>query len=249
MNASFHQPQQSGFSSVVATPTTHYLRGSFTKSAIKQLKPDNAMMDRNKQTGHPAQYWSSLHVLSQAHLTYIITQSPTAVVLIDQHAAHERVLYEQLMLRWNTGNTDVQHRLIPLTLSMDESMVENLCLMQSDLLKLGLKIERSGPEKIVIYSAPPILKDIALEKALNCLAEEIRSQGGSFALENTIAGVCAQMACHSAVRAGQMLSTRQMKELLRQMDQFPLSSFCPHGRPVSVTYPLSQIEREFGRRV
>lgn len=248
-SSAFRSSRSSGFSSVTTTPKNSNVSGSFTKSTIQQLKPNNIVTDQKTQTSHPTQYWSSLHILSQAHLTYIITQSPTAVVFIDQHAAHERILYEQLMLRWNTGNTDVQHRLIPLTLSMDESMVEDLCKMQNDLLKLGLKIERFSPNKIVIHSAPPILKDVALQKALTCLAEEIKSQGGSFALENTIASVCAQMACHSAIRAGQMLSTQQMKELLRQMDQFPLSSFCPHGRPVSVTYPLSQIEREFGRRV
>ena len=102
---------------------------------------------------------------------------------------------------------------------------------------------------MVIHFAPAILKDVALQKALVQLADEIRSLGGSFAVEKKISDLCATMACHSAIRAGQALSQEEMKELLIQMDEFPLSSFCPHGRPVFVEYPLSRLEKDFGRRV
>lgn len=194
-------------------------------------------------------YWSSLHILSQAHLTYILTQSREAVIFIDQHAAHERILYERLMLSWNTGKGEIQNRLVPLVLDLEESLVKSLLSMEKELLKMGLEIERSGPESIVIHSAPAILKDIALQKALVKLADEIKSVGGGFAVENKISDLCASMACHSAIRAGQALSREEMKELLIQMDEFPLSSFCPHGRPVFVEYPLSRLERDFGRVV
>lgn len=194
-------------------------------------------------------YWSSLHILSQAHLTYILAQTREAIVFIDQHAAHERVLYERLMLSWNTGKGEVQNRLIPLALDLEESLVKSLFSIQKEFLKIGLEIERSGPDGLVIHSAPAILKDVALQKALVQLADEIRSLGGSFAIERKISDLCATMACHSALRAGQALSKEEMKELLVQMDEFPLSSFCPHGRPVFVDYPLSRLEKDFGRRV
>ncbi len=194
-------------------------------------------------------YWSSLYVLSQAHLTYILAQSRMAVIFIDQHAAHERVLYERLMLSWNTGKGDVQNRLVPLALDLEESSVSALLSVREELLKLGLELERSGPDGLVIHSAPAILKDVALQKALVQFADEIKSLGGSFAVEKKIADLCASMACHSAIRAGQALSQEEMKALLVQMDEFSLSSFCPHGRPVFVRYPLSRLEKDFGRRV
>ena len=170
-------------------------------------------------------------------------------MFVDQHAAHERVLYERLMLSWNTGKGEVQTRLVPLALDLDESLVKSLLSVQHELVKIGLEVELSGPDGLVIHSAPAILKDVALQKALVQFADEMILLGGSFAIEKKISDLCASMACHSAVRAGQALSKEEMKELLIQMDEFPLSSFCPHGRPVFVEYPLSQLEKDFGRRV
>ncbi len=222
-----------------------------TTSTIKSMKMDPVAVDQSSlgQSQKEGGYWSSLDILSQAYLTYILTQNRSAVVFIDQHAAHERILYERLMLSWNTGKGDIQNRLVPLALDMDESLVKSLLSVQTELLKIGLKMEASGPDGLVIYSAPAILKDVALQKALVKLAEEIRSLGGSFAVESKISDLCASMACHSAIRAGQALSKEEMKELLIQMDEFPLSSFCPHGRPVFVEYPLSRLEKDFCRRV
>ena len=238
-------------------------------SAIKDLNPTNTTSDNepvNTETlsaenlattpelstdtliSESGGYWSSLYVLCQAHLTYILTQSENKIIFIDQHAAHERILYERLMLIWNKGKGDIQNRLIPLCLDMEESTVEALLSIQTDLNKLGLKLERSGPSSLVIHAAPCLLKDLALQKSLMQLGEEIKSEGGSFALEKKVADLCATMACHSAIRAGKALSIKEMQILLNQMDEFPLSSFCPHGRPVFVEYPLSRLEKDFGRR-
>ena len=238
-------------------------------SAIKNLHPtditpDNTSTDKEPLKSEPPKedislttytdeskkgYWSSLYVLCQAHLTYILTQSEDKIIFIDQHASHERILYERLMLIWNKGKGDIQNRLIPLCLDMEESTVEALFTIEPDLNKLGLKMERSGPASLVIHTAPCLLKDLALQKSLLQLGEEIQSKGGSFALEKKIADLCATMACHSAIRAGKSLSFKEMQALLNQMDEFPLSSFCPHGRPVFVEYPLSRLEKDFGRRV
>jgi DNA mismatch repair protein MutL len=100
-----------------------------------------------------------------------------------------------------------------------------------------------------VRAKPVIIGDGALARSLQDLAREIVERGGSFALEKKIGDLCATMACHSVVRAGQALSFEQMKSLLAQMDEFPLSSFCPHGRPVSVEYPFARLERDFGRTV
>ena len=264
-NTQFHKKQFS-FNNY---ENKEYQKGLMS-SAIKNLnpteaRPDSEPINTDSSTTNPdlstninetflnttnnGGYWSSLYVLCQAHLTYILTQSENKIIFIDQHAAHERILYERLMLIWNNGKGDIQNRLIPLCLDMEESTVEGLFSIQSDLNKLGLKLERSGPSSLVIHTAPCLLKDLALQKSLLQLGEEVKLAGGSFALEKKIADLCASMACHSAIRAGKALSIKEMQALLNQMDEFPLSSFCPHGRPVFVEYPLSRLEKDFGRRV
>ena len=194
-------------------------------------------------------YWSSLYVLGQAHLTYILAQSREAIVFIDQHAAHERVLYEKFFKLWNTGQGNIQKRLVPLALDLDESLVKALLTQKNALLKLGLEIERSGPDGLLVHSAPAILKDMALQKSLVQLGQEIRDLGDNFALDKKISDLCASLACHSAVRAGQALSYKEIRELLVLMDEFPLSSFCPHGRPVFVNYPITRLEKDFCRKL
>ncbi|MES2854930.1 MAG: hypothetical protein V4692_03650 [Bdellovibrionota bacterium] len=193
--------------------------------------------------------WSRLQVLGQAHLTYIVAQDHDRLVLVDQHAAHERVAYEKLMKVWLGGGADVQPLLVPLSIELEPDGAEALMSISEELEKLGVSIDQNGPQSVALRAVPARIKEAALVKALKTLATEIVDRGGSFALENRISDLCATMACHSVVRAGQALSIDQMKSLLAQMDEFALSSFCPHGRPVSVDYPFSQLERDFGRIV
>jgi DNA mismatch repair protein MutL len=191
--------------------------------------------------------WSSLQILGQARLTYIISQSSESLFLIDQHAAHERILFETLMNSWNTGRKEVQNFLLPLSLGIEADHLEAIMSRASDLEKLGIGVEQSGPESLAVNSCPVILKEAAVEKALRWLGEDLVSKGGSFAFEKVVGDFFATMACHSAIRAGQVLSIDEMKNLLERMDEFSFSSFCPHGRPVFVDYPFRKIEKEFGR--
>lgn len=193
--------------------------------------------------------WSRLQVLGQAHLTYILAQDADRLVLIDQHAAHERVAYEKLMRAWMKGEVEAQPLLLPMTVELEPDGAEALMSVSSELEKLGVLIDQNGPRSVAVRQLPVAIKEKAAVGALQALANEILERGGGFALENHIAHLCATMACHSVVRAGQALSLDQMRSLLAQMDQFPLSSFCPHGRPVSVDYPFSKLERDFGRIV
>ncbi len=193
--------------------------------------------------------WSRLQVLGQANLTYILAQDQDRLVLVDQHAAHERVAYERLMRAWKGGEVDVQNLLIPLTVELEADGAEALLSVASDLEKLGVSLDQIGPQSIAVRSRPSLISEAALAQSLTTLAREISEKGGSFALEKKVSDLCATMACHSVVRAGQALSHEQMKSLLIQMDEFALSSFCPHGRPVSVDYPFAKLERDFGRIV
>lgn len=194
-------------------------------------------------------YWSSLEVLGQANLTYIVTQSRDKMVFVDQHAAHERVVFEKLMSAWKGGKVDVQEFLFPLAIDMSPEKVEALLTYRAEIERLGVHVEALGPGTLGVKAAPLVVKESSLSAVLDKMAHEIVEQGGSYSLERVIGDICATIACHSVVRAGQALSTDQMKNLLRDMDQFPLSSFCPHGRPVSVEYPFFKLEKDFGRIV
>lgn len=194
-------------------------------------------------------YWSSLEVLGQANLTYIVTQNREKIVFVDQHAAHERVAFERLMSAWTGGKIDIQDFLFPLAIDMSPEKVEALLTLTKDIERLGVHIEPLGPGTVGVKAAPLFIKDSVLGNVLDRMAGEIVEQGGSYSLERAVGDICATMACHSVVRAGQALSIEQMKTLLHEMDQFPLSSFCPHGRPVSVEYPFYKLEKDFGRIV
>ena len=198
-----------------------------------------------------SRYWSSLQVLGQAHLTYIICQSSEGVVLVDQHAAHERVQFERLLSSWRQGEAglDIQEFLFPLEFSLAPEHVEALQSQTLEFAKLGLRLTAPSKNEIAIHSAPSSLKENALRKALEKAAFEIHDLGGGTGqIENVIGEFCALSACHSAIRAGQALSNLEAQALLQQMDEFPLSSFCPHGRPVSIQWSLASLEKDFGRR-
>lgn len=194
-------------------------------------------------------YWSSLDVLGQANQTYIVCQARDKMVFVDQHAAHERVVFERLMEAWKGGKIDIQDYLFPLAVDISPEKVEALMLLEKDIAKLGVHIESLGPGTVGVKAAPTVIKESVLGAVLDKMATQALEQGGSFALEKAIGDICATMACHSVVRAGQTLSVEQMKNLLSEMDLYPMSSFCPHGRPVSVEYPFVKLEKDFGRIV
>ncbi len=217
------------------TPTTEFVRPA-SRSARETVREGTS-------------YWGRLQVLGQAHLTYILAETNEKLFLIDQHAAHERVAYERLMSAWQQGRIDQQKLLIPLTVEMEVESAEALAHVASDLARIGVDVEPFGPGAVVVRALPNGIKESALADSLVELGREIAEKGGGFALERKISDLCATVACHSVVRAGQALNTEQMKSLLVQMDEFPLSSFCPHGRPVSIEYPFTKLERDFGRLV
>ncbi len=192
-------------------------------------------------------YWSSLQVLGQADLTYLICQTDKAVIFVDQHAAHERVMFEKLMTAWRGNQIEVQDYLFPLAIDLSLDKIESLLRFGEELKKMGIEIEALGPATIGVRASPVGIKESALVTALEKMAQEILDHGGSYQVEKAIGEICALMACHSAIRAGQSQSFEEMQALLRQMDEFPLSAFCPHGRPVSVEYPFAKLEKDFGR--
>lgn len=211
---------------------------------LSQLRVDSAPVTTTEVSGG---YWSSLQVLGQLNLTYLVCQKNDRMVLVDQHAAHERVAFEKLMRKWKGGAIDQQDFLFPLAVDLSPEKAEALLSQSENIAKMGIEIESLGPSVIGVKSAPLFVKEAALPKIFDKMATDLVDYGGSYSLEKSIADLFATMACHSVVRAGQSLSQAEMVELLKAMDEFPLSSFCPHGRPVSIELTFTDIEKQFGR--
>jgi len=189
--------------------------------------------------------FSSLKVLAQTHRTYLVTESSKSVVLIDQHAAHERILFEKFM--GQLKNPEKQKHLIPLKIKLDPAEVTAILSMKTSFQSLGIDLASKKSAEISVLASPPFIKEKAIFTSIQQLAEGHIQYGESFTPEKVVSEISATFACHSAIRAGQSLSISEMESLLSQMDEFAFSGFCPHGRPVFVEYPFSRIEREFGR--
>ena len=183
--------------------------------------------------------------MAQAHRTYLVTESSKSIVLVDQHAAHERILFEKFMSQLK--NLEKQKHLIPLKIELDPAEVTAVLSMKTSFQSLGIDLKSSKPSEISVLASPPFIKEKAISTAIQQLAEGHIQHGEEFTAEKVVSDISATFACHSAIRAGQTLSIPEMESLLNQMDEFAFSSFCPHGRPVFVEYPFSRIEREFGR--
>jgi DNA mismatch repair protein MutL len=202
--------------------------------------------------GFPAEkplqgYWSSLQPIGQVALTYLVVQSSSSMILIDQHAAHERVMFERLLKALKSGGLEVQEFLFPLAIDLSEEKCEVLLKYQESFSKLGIHFEQLGPSTLGVRSSPVFIKDSALSQSLEVASSQLLEFGGSGKVEEVIKDACARMACHSSVRAGQAMTLPEIKSLLESMDEFPLSSFCPHGRPVSQEISFYQLDKDFGR--
>ena len=222
-------PKKNSFSSLLSNPNNTYQNGSPAQLEEHQIEPK----------------WQNLEVLGQCNLTYIVAQSRKGLILIDQHAAHERVVFERLMNSWNKKEFKLQKNLIPQTLKLESHLCDHL--LKHNFNEIGIEIERIGPDTLVISSKPAILSDESLKHALLEAARQIEELGDSFSLHKIVSHLFATMACHSAIRAGKVLSLEEMKSLLEQMDEFKLSSFCPHGRPVFTEFSFLKLDKEFGR--
>lgn len=220
---------------------------TFTQTQFKQKDFDIQSLSELRIETSSVGYWSSLQVLGQANLTYIVCQKNDRLVYVDQHAAHERVVFESLMQSWKMKKFEIQDYLFPMAIDLSEDKIEALLYIQKSIAELGIEIDRLGPQVIGVRSAPSLIKESALPALFEKMANDLLEYGDSYAIEKKVSDLFATMACHSVVRAGQSLSHQQMKELLVSMDQFALSSFCPHGRPVSVETTFVELEKLFGR--
>ena len=167
---------------------------------------------------------------AQLHETYIVAQTDRGVVIVDQHAAHERLMHERLKNQLEADGVKRQALLLP------------------EVVEMGLVLEPFGLGAVVVRETPAVLGEVDLQGLVRDLADELAEMGDHLALKEKVEQVCGTLACHTSVRAGRRLTVEEMNALLRQMEATPHSGQCNHGRPTYVELKLADIERLFGRR-
>ena len=191
--------------------------------------------------------FSSLQVVGQVFDGYLVCQGDGEIVLIDQHAAHERVAFERLSAARRTGRVEVQAMLVPQPVEVGAGAPELLSAAGVELSACGLEVEPFGERTVVVRSVPALLPPEAIAPLLRAIASDLAEVERTRAVEERSERLLATIACHSVVRVGQKLSEAEMRALLAAMDSVDLNSNCPHGRPVSRRISRGELERRFGR--
>ena len=186
--------------------------------------------------------------IAQFGENYIISQNDDGIVIIDQHAAHERLVYEKLKEQVKDNKIEVQALLVPEILELSEPEILVLIEYKDNLSKYGLKLNQFGINSIAVQEIPAILNSENIKKLIFDILDELTDLENSDTLEKKINAVLSRIACHGSIRSGRMLRTEEMNSLLREMENTPNSGQCNHGRPTHISIRMSDIERLFGRR-
>lgn len=184
----------------------------------------------------------------QLHETYIVAQNQDGIVIVDQHAAHERLVYERMKQQIAQEGIKTQPLLIPELVELGEDAAARLIERQQEIAELGLIIDDFGSGTIVVREVPALFGDGDVQGLIRDMADELEAFGQALKLRDKLEEICGTIACHGSVRAGRRLNHDEMNALLRQMEATPYSGQCNHGRPTYVELKLSDIERLFGRR-
>ncbi len=185
---------------------------------------------------------------AQLHETYIVAQTADGIVIVDQHAAHERLTYERMKKQMEEGGIARQPLLVPEVVDLDPAEVVRVTGRATELAEFGLVIEPFGPDAVLVRETPAMLGQMDVKGLLRDLADDIAESGAALSLKERLEDVAATLACHTSVRAGRRLNADEMNALLREMERTPHSGQCNHGRPTYVELKLSDIEKLFGRR-
>jgi DNA mismatch repair protein MutL len=185
-----------------------------------------------------------LRVLGQLANTYIIAEGPDGLYLIDQHAAHERILYDRILAQWSQKEVEVQGLLQPITIEFSPREEEILRTSEEFLAEFGFDIEPFGNKSYLIRAIPALVARANIIEIISALLDNLASKDSLNPWEEKIAQ---SLACHGAIRAGQQLSNEEMRELIKQLEQTKQPRACPHGRPTMIHLSAHQLEKEFGR--
>lgn len=225
-----------GFAAAIQTPFQAIDNPSADARAA-QIPAADALLDRPLGA-----------VRAQVHENYIVAQTRDGLVIVDQHAAHERLVYERMKRMLSSGSVVSQGLLIPVIVNLDADDADVLAERSQELAEFGLVLEAFGPGAVAVREIPALLGNTDIEGLVKDIAHEMGDGGMTGALKDRLEAIASRMACHGSVRSGRRLTADEMNALLRDMEATPYSGQCNHGRPTYVSLKLSDIERLFGRR-
>jgi DNA mismatch repair protein MutL len=237
-------PRESGDPAVLEVSGTL----AFARVTEERLAFDHAPAARAEPAVEPVPSFPLGVARGQVAATYIVAEADDGLVIVDQHAAHERLVLERMRAAREGGAIARQALLLPEVVELDEPECDRLEVAQADLADLGLEVERFGPTAMLVRTVPAALGKSDVAGLLADLAAEIAELGGALSLRDRLDQVAATIACHGSVRAGRVLSVAEMNALLREMEVTPRSGQCNHGRPTWVKLGHGEIEKLFGRR-
>ncbi len=219
--------------------STHTARTAHTAPSEPEPSPYELFTGRG--------FFSGLEIIGQIGELYIVCASPRGMILIDQHAAHERITFEGLKGSYLKDSLEVQDLLLPITIEVSSSEAEVLREYKEDLERLGIGIEEFGGKSFLIRSIPAILRGTDAEGLLRDIIGEIAALGQEKSLSECIDEVLSTMACHGSIRASKSLRKDEIRALLEQLDKADFPSSCPHGRPVAKELTFQELDRMFKR--
>ena len=221
--------------------------GSFGSQQFEVLEtPSGSFSDNDRTDELPSQFPLGA-ARGQVHENYIIAQTDDSVVIVDQHAAHERLVYEELKKQTAASSVKRQVLLIPEIIELSNTDITNLIKEKAQLLNSGLVLEKFGENAIIVHETPALLGDFNVKSLVLDILDEVSSSGNSQKLEDEIASILSRKACHGSIRSGRRLNHEEMNALLRKMEVTPYSGQCNHGRPTYIELKLKDIEKLFGR--
>ena len=220
----------------------------FNDENLNNLSHSSDNNNIDKQDKENSSLFPLGYAKSQFHKTYIMSETNEGIVIIDQHAAHERLVYEKLKKDFFDKKIKTQILLIPVVIDVDSSIIENLEKKLQLVSEYGVKIEIFGKTSVIVRELPHILANCNVKKLVIDLIEEVLETNDSKSVENEINKICSRMACHGSIRAGRDLQVDEMNDLLRKMESTPFSGQCNHGRPTYVELKIGDIEKLFGRK-
>ena len=185
---------------------------------------------------------------SQFHNTYVISETKTGIIIVDQHAAHERIVYEKLKKDYYNKDVKTQILLIPVIIDLEKIILDNLKGLYKISSRYGLEMDQFGNSSVIVREIPYILTDCDVKKLALDVIDELIENKNAKRIEKQIDSICSRMSCHGSIRAGRELQVDEMNDLLRKIEETPFSAQCNHGRPTYVELKLKDIEKLFGRK-
>ncbi len=248
-NLSFNEPQVYNPAIKLGNYQSFAYGGSKRQADLPDLEYKFSVKTEDVDYSNIAQEEIGALGLAKAQIndTYIIAQTPDSLIIVDQHAAHERIVMEKLKAGLEAKNQAAQILLIPEIVDLSMSEKNKLLSASDDLAKLGLEIEEFGTTAVLVRSTPALLGEVDAKALVKDLAEQIVEWGSGFDLKEKLHLVCATFACHGSVRAGRRLNIEEMNKLLRDMEKTPHSGQCNHGRPTYVELKMKDIAHLFDR--